>query len=779
MLTNLGTSVASDGDDDPNSTPASPPKVTTGPASSLVVPVDLDPDADSLTTALALASAGFYVLPTAADNFRHAGSVLGKGWPSKTSRDPEQLVSWFAGTDHRVAIHCGRSGVVALDVDHWDGLTEVVHRAITTESAPFHGTRMDESDPEFDPTRGHHLFRVPPGRSLTNSNGELGKAWGEVRGNNGIILVGGPGRMWLQTGEVPVLPDYVAALLPDGGDRLSTVSDDDVARFVRAHPVESAPQRLVEILTGFGRTIADGGSRHQALVGAACWATREIVKGRLGAKATYRRLADEFAAAMAAPKRPGDRRIARKAALVEARTVVAWAIAQEGQNTYSEPLDRLSSLGSATGATGALPTATGLVNAGTERSPEPATEQVSAGDPLDPPDDLDAEALVRAAAEQVDFEAVLRRERILARARETLRAELVAPPVRMSGREFLAQPEPTALVPSMLYRDSLCHMFGPPGGGKSFLVLDVALRIANGMAWGTGDQQVTLPTGPVHYVMAEGVGVNVSRVNAWLRHHGKGPEALDRFHPWPMPIMLTDAGLVHYLREVERDRPALVILDTKNAMMDGDENSGSDSAVLVRAMHSIRRAAGGACVLLVDHTGKRDAETSRGSNAVKAASDTQVLVQRDDDSGLVEVRVTRDKAAEAGTSWSFELRGVPGGKGAVLAPALGRDGSPFRSVEPWWAFDTIELPDDLRKLVGRGADAARDCYRVMAYITDPDGVTAEQVYKGVRERPGEVPKDVTLRTGFAVLKNAGIVVQGSTPTRFAIGAAFAPIRKAP
>jgi hypothetical protein len=791
MLTNIGTPVPSDGGDDQQNVAQTSPATTraaapeparepasstpAGPATALTVPV-IDTDADALTIALALAEAGFYVLPTAADNPRHAGSVLKRGWPDRSSRDPEQLVAWFAGTDHRVAIHCGRSGVVAFDIDHWDALTELVHRAVTTEGAPFHGTRQDESDPEFDPMRGHYLFRVPPGRRLTNSNGALGKGWGEVRGNNGIILVGGPGRAWLQTGEVPVLPDYIAEQLPDGGDRESTVSDDDVARFVRDHPVETSPGRLVEILTGFSHAVAQGGSRHQALVGAACWATREIVKGRLAAKSTYRRLADEFVAVMGGERRPGDRKLARRQAMVEARTVIAWAVAQEGQHVYSATTDRLSALGNVS-ASPAEATPGATPPAGLAGVQDTGAAIAAVAEQLREQLDLDPEAAVRAAAEQVELDAVKRRERILIRAREQLRAEMMPRPVRMSGREFLTQPEPTALIPSLLYRDSLAHIFGPPGGGKSFVVLDWALRLANGMTWGTGDQTARLDVTTVHYVMAEGVGVNVARTNAWLAHHGRGPDALDRFHPWPTPILLTEAGLTHYLREVERDRPGLIILDTKNAMMDGDENSGSDSAVLVRAMHQLRIAAGGACVALVDHSGNRDPERSRGSNAVKAASDTQIRIMRDDDTGTVEVKVTRDKAAEPGTTWLLDIRGVSGTKGAVVVPALGRDGSPFRAIEPWWTFDAVELPESVAKLTGRGADTARDCYRVMCWVDDLDGLTAEQVYKAVRERPGDTPGDPTLRAGFAMLKREGIAVQGSTPTRFVISQHFAPTRK--
>jgi hypothetical protein len=54
------------------------------------------------------------------------GSVVGKRWQDKSLRDPKQIAAWFAGTNHDIAGHCGRSGAVVLDVDkpelvpdHW------------------------------------------------------------------------------------------------------------------------------------------------------------------------------------------------------------------------------------------------------------------------------------------------------------------------------------------------------------------------------------------------------------------------------------------------------------------------------------------------------------------------------------------------------------------------------------------------------------------------------------------------------------------------------------
>jgi len=104
--------------------------------------------------------------------------VLGKGWPSKSSRDPQQIVSWFAATNHGLAVHLGPSGLMAFDVDNPGQLPEVLAELFTTSAPPFQSTRTGQ------PGRGHFLFRVPPERHIGNSLGALPAGWGDVRRMN-------------------------------------------------------------------------------------------------------------------------------------------------------------------------------------------------------------------------------------------------------------------------------------------------------------------------------------------------------------------------------------------------------------------------------------------------------------------------------------------------------------------------------------------------------------------------------------------------------------------
>ena len=193
-------------------------------------------DTDPLTAALAYAAAGWYVLPVRTDT-KHPGSIVGTKWPSLSSRDTKQITAWFVGTDYGIALHCGRSGAVVLDIDNYNHVPDAVLAAAETTDCPYQSTRSDQ------PGRGHYVFANTTGRRIGNSLGKLATAakWGEVRGANGVIIVeptvhpdGGQYR-WVRTGPVPPIPDYLAEALPESATPEDTATDAEVKKFLDTH----------------------------------------------------------------------------------------------------------------------------------------------------------------------------------------------------------------------------------------------------------------------------------------------------------------------------------------------------------------------------------------------------------------------------------------------------------------------------------------------------------------------------------------------------------------
>jgi hypothetical protein len=200
----------------------------------LAVPV-LTADSDAMSAALAYADAGWYVLPIVRGT-KNPGSVVGKDWQRQSSRDPRMIAAWYPGTDHGVALHCGRSAAIVFDVDNPARMPAVLAEAIAETSPPFQSTR------DSDPGRGHYVFAMPDGRRLGNGTGALGVGWGDVRGANGVIVAApsphanGGRYAWQTTGMVPALPATVAVLLTDTESEQDAVQFGHVCRRVHSPP---------------------------------------------------------------------------------------------------------------------------------------------------------------------------------------------------------------------------------------------------------------------------------------------------------------------------------------------------------------------------------------------------------------------------------------------------------------------------------------------------------------------------------------------------------------
>ena len=192
--------------------------------------------------------------------------------------------------------------------------------------------------------------------------------------------------------------------------------------------------------------------------------------------------------------------------------------------------------------------------------------------------------------------------------------------------------EPCWLVENYFEKNTLNCFFGDPGSGKSFAAIDVALSIANGVAWG-GEPTTQ---GAVLYIAGEGHNGLKKRVSAWEQENQiKTPPGLLFFSQ--APAMLSDeksaawiAGQIEACAvHIGRD-PVLIVIDTLARNMGADENSARDMGDFVLHVDRYIRRPHEASVLIVHHTGHADKTRARGSMSLKGALDSEFLIENDE-----------------------------------------------------------------------------------------------------------------------------------------------------
>jgi len=648
------------------------------------------------------------------------GKVVG-GWRHEDawSSDPDQIRAWW--TDHpdtSFAIGGAANGIEGVDLD--------VKPELGTNAVEWWSAQGLPLSPlvQWTPSGGMHLiWSVSQGATLPQDVSAIAPGV-DTRNRGGVFfaaggyVVGEPGHYEV-AGELPKLVD-LARTPPVVLDLFANVAAKERAQRpgdgrIVPHDEHWQKEKCAEALQLIRDHDREGGGYRKKLQGAGLIYGRIIEEGfttRERAKGIVLAAHQSVWGDTVWPENLKD----LEDALDDGPRLERWRVPE------LQPVGQLASPGP-TEAERAAPVHDHVQGSSYEQ-PNPATSTNGAEWKVAPGEDgydPDAEAEQEEAKR---LEQEVRKERRRRSARRIVSAE-ERPAVRLlTGAQFLQAPTPRYLVPRMLFADSTAKLYGAPGSTKSFLALDLVMHLVTGLPW----RGQRLGRHRVHYVMAEGQAVNTVRALGWLHHyreHLTDDQAdIDRYLTVvPQGVLLTSEGVAGYLADLERDRPALVVLDTKNAMMDGNENDASDVAVMVRAMREIRDAAGGACVLLVDHTGIADESRGRGSNAVTAAMDTEIRVAMGN--GIASARVTRNKAAQPGTVWTYKLQSVADVPGldkdadvpAVCVEAQGDDVTELAGHGDVWATSGPRLPGDVEEWKGIGRGSIRELARFMRYST--------------------------------------------------------------
>ena len=244
--------------------------------------------------------------------------------------------------------------------------------------------------------------------------------------------------------------------------------------------------------------------------------------------------------------------------------------------------------------------------------------------------------------------------------------ERVAGPVReklqfeFSRADSLQLTEIKWIVDDYIEADSLAQVFGDPGGGKSFVSIDIACCVATGTRWHGHEVQ----KGAVFYIAGEGHNGLARRFKGWELGNGVTLTGAPLFksHRAAQLYDATEAALVaQSIKTLSAECghiPSMIVIDTLARNMGGDENSTQDMNSFIQHLDTYLRQDYRCCVLVVHHSGAMDKDRSRGSTALKGALDAEYKCQLDSGSKTIQFESKKMKDAEMPPAKNFQITQV-------------------------------------------------------------------------------------------------------------------------
>ena len=200
--------------------------------------------------------------------------------------------------------------------------------------------------------------------------------------------------------------------------------------------------------------------------------------------------------------------------------------------------------------------------------------------------------------------------------------------------------DPTYLVKDLLPDVGLAVVFGPEKCGKSFWLFDVMMHVALGWPYRGHD----VIQGGVVYLALEGGRGFAKRIVAFRQ------EFLPQ-DPDPVPFWLLDVpvdlikehnALIAAIRsQLNKTKPAAVVIDTLNRALFGDENDNEDMGKFIAGADAVRDTFN--CLVVIIHHTPLSGKRPRGHSSLAGADDCQISVERNDASGIVTCKVVHMK----------------------------------------------------------------------------------------------------------------------------------------
>lgn len=201
------------------------------------------------------------------------------------------------------------------------------------------------------------------------------------------------------------------------------------------------------------------------------------------------------------------------------------------------------------------------------------------------------------------------------------------------------------VIRGLIPREGLILVYGAPKCGKSFWTMDMALHVALG--WEYRGRKVR--QGNVVYIACEGVSGVTARIEAFrqtkLTENGESP---------PFYLIGATLDLIKQHKKLQEDIKSslkddpihIIVIDTLNRSLAGDENSSVDMGNYIKAADALREYF--KCAVIIIHHCGYDATHARGHTSLPAALDAQIAITRDKDNDMIvtEIQFMKDGDTE-------------------------------------------------------------------------------------------------------------------------------------
>ena len=225
---------------------------------------------------------------------------------------------------------------------------------------------------------------------------------------------------------------------------------------------------------------------------------------------------------------------------------------------------------------------------------------------------------------------------------------------------------PEFLIEGMIEHKALIMGIGASGAGKSFVALGIALCIASGAPY----NDRTVKKGLVVSINGEGHRGIPSRVEAWCVKNQIKKTDLN-FYISDRAINMTNPEALSELQTelneiiINHGTPKMIIVDTLARATGGiDENSSKDMGSFIEICGDLITEYN-CSVLLIHHTGHNNTKRARGSSALFAAADAELIVEK---FGEDDILVKFQKMKDAPTPEIMQFVKVPCNNSLYLEP---------------------------------------------------------------------------------------------------------------